>query len=153
MGTQSACNQTVPNSVDTQSCTSPLAQLMPPICPVSYTKKESRLLQLVMQPSGKTIEQLAQQMVEYEHVQVHGAEIFTTDPTQLQRMSKMTHDPEVQPANFFSLNDPGATIHMFSQLLFRAFEILSVFTDPIIPQPSTTTLLQLCLPCQKPPSV
>jgi hypothetical protein len=88
---------------------------MPPIRPVSYTKKESRLLQLVMQPSGKTIEQLAQQMVEYERVQVRGAEIFTTDPTKLQRMSKMTHDSEARPANFFSLNNPGATIRMFGE--------------------------------------
>lgn len=57
---------------------------------VSYTKNELALLQRVTQPSGQTIEQLAERMVEYERVQVRAAEVFAKDPTKLHTMQKIT---------------------------------------------------------------
>ena len=81
--------------------------------PVSFTQTELKLLQHVTQPSDMTIEQLVQKMVEYERIQVRAAEIFATDPTKLERMMKITHDPETRPPNFVSLDEPGANIRMF----------------------------------------
>lgn len=85
----------------------------PPTSQVSYATKELELLQLITEPSGKTVEQLAQQMIKYERVQVRAAEVFALDPTKLESMQKIVCDPITRPHNFFSLDDPRVNICMF----------------------------------------
>ena len=86
---------------------------MPP--QVSYTQEESDLLQLVTQPSGNTIEQLAQKVIEYERVQVRAAEVFALDPAKLDTISKAARDPETRPPNFLPTNDPNVSPRRFGQ--------------------------------------
>lgn len=74
---------------------------MPPASQVPYTTEELGILQLVTQPSGKTIEQLAQQMIKYERVQVRAAEVFALDPTKLESLQKIACNPKTRPPNFF----------------------------------------------------
>jgi len=56
------------------------------VAQLSIAIEELGLLRLVTQPSGKIIEQLAQQMIKYGRVQVRGAEAFALDPTKLESL-------------------------------------------------------------------
>ncbi|TFY57924.1 hypothetical protein EVG20_g8355 [Dentipellis fragilis] len=72
---------------------------------VKFTKRELSLLNLVVQPSNRTVEQLAQRSVDYSRMHTKAVDVLRLDDARYERMAASLRDPQTRPKEVIAVDD------------------------------------------------
>jgi hypothetical protein len=115
---------------------------MPNVQP--YTQNERRALDSILEPTGKTLEQLAQQITNYSIVHAQASQILATDrPRRTQLFKELRESPVASQITFIDAQKPtplgprGLGIHEYQDRPEELWEMLSQYDDFIRQEPQT----------------
>ncbi|TFY66839.1 hypothetical protein EVG20_g4245 [Dentipellis fragilis] len=83
-----------------------------------YDEKQRHLLNTIIEPTGKTIDELAAQAVRYCYIHAESVEVLQADPTKLQNMEAALRDPRTRPQNLIPVDDTGDSLSL-SNIMFN----------------------------------
>ncbi|KAA1472931.1 hypothetical protein DENSPDRAFT_930631 [Dentipellis sp. KUC8613] len=84
----------------------------------NYNEKQRHLLNTIIEPTGKTIDELAAQVVHYCCLHAKSVEILQAEPTKLRNMEATLRDPRTRPQNLIPFEGAGDSLSL-SNIMFN----------------------------------
>jgi hypothetical protein len=103
--------------------------------PPPYTKKQLQLLNYAVEPSGKTVDELARTTAGYLIVSAHASEALEKDPTRVRELDRLVSDPATRPPHLTPMD--AGLIEVGKDERWDAMELLARY-DAILAKPPKT---------------